>query len=126
MSRLDDSRWHAPQRLTRRGFFDRFSDGICGTALASLLSRDLYGATLEASEGLPEGHRRIYDLKPMLEKHNGEAYFDKVAADLTGPEQAGGLLRSPFQFAQHGKFGMWISELAPHLATQADKICVIR
>jgi len=30
----------------------------------------------------------------MLDKHHGEPYFDKVAADLTGPEKAGGLLRS--------------------------------
>lgn len=157
MSIPDTSRWRRPQ-LSRRGFFDRVADGLCGTALASLLSRDLYGATLEAAgEGLPDGHRRIYDLKPrpphfapkakavihlfmnggpsqmdlfdpkpMLDKHNGQAYFDKVAADLTGPEQAGGLMRSPFQFAQHGKSGTWISELLPHLAGQADKICVIR
>ena len=157
MSIPDSSRWRQSQ-LSRRGFFDRVADGLCGTALASLLSRDLYGATLEAAdEGLPDGHRRIYDLKPrpphfapkakavihlfmnggpsqmdlfdpkpMLDKHNGQAYFDKVAADLTGPEQAGGLMRSPFQFAQHGKSGTWISELMPNLAGQADKICVIR
>src|SRR5881396_2360200 len=68
----------------------------------------------------------LFDPKPVLDKHNGEAYFDKVAADLTGPEQAGGLMRSPFKFAQHGKSGMWISDLMPHLATHADKICVIR
>ena len=35
-------------------------------------------------------------------------------------------MRSPFKFAQHGKSGMWISDLMPHLAEQADKICVIR
>jgi len=146
------------RRLSRRNFFETFSDGICGTALATLLSRDLYGATLDSSsDGLPDGHRRMYDLKPrpphfapkakavihlfmnggpsqmdlfdpkpVLDKHNGEAYFDKVAADLTTPEQVGGLLRSPFKFAQYGKSGMWISELMPHLAEQSDKICVIR
>src|SRR5207302_7188433 len=157
MSDADFSRLHAARRITRRGFFERFSDGVCGTAFATLLNRDLYGATLESPDGLPEGHRRIYDLKPraphfppkakavihlfmnggpsqmdlfdpkpILDKHDGEPYFEKVAADLTGPEQAGGLLRSPFKFAQHGKCGMWISDLMPHLATQADKICVIR
>ena len=155
MSRSDH--YGLAQRLTRRNFFERFSDGICGTALATLLSRDLYGASIDSSDGLPEGHRRMYDLKPrtphfapkakavihlfmnggpsqmdlfdpkpVLDKHNGEAYFDKVAADLTGPEQAGGLMRSPFQFAQHGKSGMWISDLMPRLAEQADRLCVIR
>ncbi len=143
--------------LTRRNFFERFSDGIGGVALASLLTRDLYGTSLDSTTGLPDGHRRVYDLKaraphfppkakavihlfmnggpsqmdlfdpkPVLDKHNGEAYFDKVAADLTGPEQAGGLMRSPFKFAQYGKSGMWISELMPHLAEHADKICMIR
>src|SRR5436190_15320266 len=144
-------------RLTRRGFFETFSDGICGAGLATLLSRDLYGATLEGADGLPDGHRRMYDLKPrpphfapkakavihlfmnggpsqmdlfdpkpMLDKHHGEPYFDKVAADLTGPEGAGGILRSPFQFAQHGQSGAWISSVMPHLAKQADDITVIR
>ena len=101
--------------LSRRNFFERFSDGICGTALATLLSRDLYGTTLDSSSGLPDGHRRMYDLqprpphfapkakavihlfmnggpsqmdlfdpKPVLDKHNGEAYFDKVAAEHYG------------------------------------------
>src|SRR5690242_8815228 len=62
MSRSDH--YGLAQRLTRRNFFERFSDGICGTALATLLSRDLYGASIDSSDGLPEGHRRIYDLKP--------------------------------------------------------------
>jgi Protein of unknown function (DUF1501) len=136
---------------TRRDFFTRVADGICGVALTSLLSKDLYGA-----EAAPEV-RRIYDLKPraphfapkaksviqlfmnggpsqmdlfdpkpVLDKHHGEPYFDKLAADLTGPEQAGGLMRSPFKFAQHGKGGIWVSDLMPHLTEIVDDICVIR
>src|SRR5262245_43795103 len=52
--------------MTRRGFFERMSDGIYGTALATLLAGDLYGSPTElsASADLPEGHRRIYDLRP--------------------------------------------------------------
>src|SRR5882724_831684 len=155
MSRSDH--YGLAKRLTRRNFFERFSDGICGTALATLLARDVYGASIESSDGLPEGHRRMYDLKPraphfapkakavihlfmnggpsqmdlfdpkpVLTKHHGEAYFDKVAADLTGPEQAGGLMKSPFQFAQYGQSGMWVSELMPHLAKHVDDLCMIR
>jgi len=112
-------------RLSRRAFFDRVSDGLYGAALATLLSRDLYGSTVESEQ--PDGHRPVYDLKPrapqfppkaksviqlfmnggpsqmdlfdpkpMLDKHHGEPYFDKLAADLTTPEQSGGLMRSPF------------------------------
>ena len=147
--------------ITRRHFFERVVDGIGGTALATLLSHDLYGGlgplAAEAPNGQAEGHRRIYDLKPrkphfepkakaviqlfmnggpsqvdlfdpkpMLDKHHGEPYFDKVVADLTGPEQAGGLLRSPFTFKQCGKAGTWVSDLMPHLARQVDNIAVIR
>src|SRR5262245_52415258 len=140
----------ASDLLNRRSFFHRISGGLHGVALASLLSREVYGATLE-------GTRRSYDLKPraphfppkatsviqlfmhggpsqmdlfdpkpMLDKHHGEPYFDKVAADLTGPEGAGGILRSPFQFAQHGQSGAWISDVMPHLSNKAADITLIR
>jgi uncharacterized protein (DUF1501 family) len=33
---------------------------------------------------------------------------------------------SPFQFAQHGRSGAWISELLPHTARVADDLCFIR
>src|SRR5258707_12593041 len=46
-----------PTPVSRRGFFNRVSDGLYGAALAGLFSKDLYGATLE-------GVRRSYDLKP--------------------------------------------------------------
>ena len=72
------------------------------------------------------GQMDLFDPKPMLDKHHGEPYFDKLAADLTGPENAGGLLRSPFQFKQYGKSGIWVSELMPHLAQQVDNIAVVR
>ena len=136
--------------ISRRGLFERVSDGLYGAALAGLLSKDFYGAELV-------GARRSYDLKPrpphfepkatsviqlfmhggpsqmdlfdpkpMLDKHHGESYFDKVAADLTGPEGAGGLLRSPFQFARYGQSGTWVSEVMPHLAKQVDDIALIK
>src|SRR5881396_2401139 len=119
-------------RFDRRDLFRSVPGGIYGAALASLLSRDLsaiaaipHADLKPRSQHFPAKAKAIihlfmnggpsqmdlFDPKPVLDKHNGEAYFDKVAADLTGPEQAGGLMRSPFQFAQHGKSGMWISDL---------------
>ena len=137
--------------LTRRRFFESVADGLCGAALATLLSKDVFGAELSSEP------RRVFDMKPRapnfapkakaiiqlfmnggpspmdlldpklsLDKHHGDSYFDKVAADLTGPEQAGGIMRSPFKFAQYGKSGIWVSEVMPHLAKQVDHICVIR
>jgi len=44
MSASNYFRSQQPQRVTRRNFFERFSDGICGAAVATLLTRDLFGA----------------------------------------------------------------------------------
>jgi hypothetical protein len=54
---------------TRRGFFNRVCDGIYGTALATVLSGDVFGSlsplmASEMAQDLPEGHRRSYDVKP--------------------------------------------------------------
>ena len=68
----------------------------------------------------------LLDPKPKLAELHGEGYFDKVAADLTGPEQAGKLLRSPWKFRQQGESGLQVSELMPHLATVADELAVVR
>ena len=145
-------------RVTRRRFFDRVSDGLGGTALAWLFSRDLFGGSgLLAEESVPQQRLGVYDVtpkdppsrprakaviqlfmqggpsqmdlldpKPKLNELHGEGYFDKVAADLTGPEQAGKLFRSPWRFRQYGESGLPISELLPHLGTVADEMCIIR
>ena len=132
-----------PDQFTRRNLFGSMANGVCGAALASLLTRDLHAEVFDVKPRKPHFDAKakavihlfmnggpsqmdLFDPKPVLDKHHGEAYFDKVAADLTGPEQAGGLMKSPFQFAQHGKSGMWVSELMPHLAKRVDDICLIR
>jgi len=135
-------------RITRRGFFDRISDGLHGAALSTLLSKDLYGdsgrrlydlkpraphfepkakAAIQFFMNGGPSHIDLFDPKPLLEKRHGEPYFPhKVAAELTGPEEAGGLMRCPFQFAQHGKSGIWVSDVLPHLSRQVDDIALIR
>ena len=139
------------QRFTRRDFFDRVADGLYGAALTTLLSSDIYGASTTTEEravydltkrrphfepkaksvihlfmnGGPS-QMDLFDPKPMLEKHHGEAYFDKVAADLTTPETAGGLMRSPFKFKQFGKSGTWVSDALPHFTEVVDEVALIR
>ncbi len=69
-------------------------------------------------------HVDLFDPKPALLKHHGQELAGKsVGSDR---EQLGALLGSPFKFAQHGDSGVWISELFPHLSTQADKLCIVR
>ncbi len=70
-------------------------------------------------------HLDIYDPKPRLEKDHGKPLpFDRP---LTfAEEQMGAVLKSPFEFKQHGESGIPLSELFPNLANHVDEMCVIR
>lgn len=63
-------------------------------------------------------HVDLFDYKPQLAKDDGKA----------GRGGRGGakLLGSPWEFSQHGKSGLWISELLPELASSADDLCLLR
>lgn len=130
----------------------RSASGMGGVALASLLSEDGFAATdgqmsTGALPGLhfaPKAKRVIYlfqsggpsqmdlfDPKPALE---GE--FDKDLPDsirkgqrittMTSGQKRFPVAPSMFKFAQHGQSGQWLSELIPHTASIADKICVVK
>lgn len=55
-------------------------------------------------------HLDTFDYKPLLK---------------AGSSPRGGLLASPWKFPQHGKSGLPISELFPHVAKHADDLCLI-
>ena len=69
-------------------------------------------------------HVDLFDPKPRLNTEDGKP----LGGTTVGIDRAqlGNLLGSPFKFQQHGEGGIWISELFPELARQADKLCVIR
>jgi len=69
-------------------------------------------------------HVDLFDPKPRLNQDAGKPLVGKDVG--SNRQQLGEILGSPFRFAQHGESGMWISELFPHLARQADKLCVVR
>ncbi len=141
--------------LSRRSFFHRVSGGIYGAALTYLLGQDLRNSSrLRAADGLEtspvdlrprEAHfpsraksvihlfmnggpsqMDLFDPKPELDKHHGQAYFDKIAGEVEFIKDAGALMRSPFKFAQHGKCGAWVSEVMPNLAGMVDDLAFIR
>ncbi len=56
-----------------------------------------------------------FDYKPQLQANGGKA----------GPG-GGTLTASQFRFRQYGETGSWFSELLPHMATHADKLCWLR
>ena len=47
----------------------------------------------------------LFDPKPKLNQLHGQRYFRQIAADVSSPEQAGGLLGTPFSFKQYGENG---------------------
>jgi hypothetical protein len=137
--------------LTRRGFFEYMADGLFGAAIASLLGRRVLAA--EDERGRRQSYdlrpRRphfepkarsvihlfmnggpsqmdLFDPKPALDKHHGASYFEKIRGEVENPQAAGAIMRSPFQFAQHGESGLWVSDVMPHLARQVDSLAVIR
>jgi len=63
-------------------------------------------------------HVDTFDHKPALARDDGKS--------LGGGRAGAQLLASPFKFAQHGKSGLWMSELVPSIAAHADDICLLR
>ena len=68
-----------------------------------------------------------FDYKPMLAKYHGEDPRKAIGKlEKTQFENVGKVLKSPWNFAQHGQAGTWVSDLFPHMARKADDLCVIR
>jgi hypothetical protein len=125
-----------PRMLTRRDLLKTVSAGFGWLAfqgLASTAAAKAGGSSLAAKaphftpkakrviflcmQGGP-AHMDTFDYKPRLREDDGKP----------GGSRGGGarLVGSPFQFAQHGQSGLWISELFPNVAKHADELCLIR
>ncbi len=73
----------------------------------------------------------LFDPKPTLEARRGENLPDSIRqgqrlTTMTSGQSTFPVAPSIFRFAQHGKSGMWFSDLLPHMAGQADRFCMIR
>ena len=63
-----------------------------------------------------------FDYKPELEKYHGK---EIPGEHLRTERKTGTLMKSPFQFSQHGQSGIWASDLFPKVAEQIDDLCII-
>jgi len=73
----------------------------------------------------------LFDPKPQLAKFRGQELPASVRngqrlTGMTSGQASFPVANSVFGFAQHGKSGMWLSELLPHTAEIADELCLIR
>ena len=66
-----------------------------------------------------------WDYKSELAARDGKELegFDKNTGFFT--DQVGPVMKSPFQFAQHGESGTWVSEIFPNLARHVDKMAFL-
>ena len=125
--------------LTRRNFLHRFGGGLGGLAMANML----HAETGSKFHHPAKAKRVIYlfqsggpsqidlfDHKPRLIQETGKELPDSVRkgqrlTGMSGNQASLPLVGSPFQFAQHGKSGQWISELLPNTAKVADDMCIV-
>jgi Protein of unknown function (DUF1501) len=71
------------------------------------------------------------DYKPSLEKLHGSELPDSIRrgqriTGMTSGQSTFPCVKSLFKFSQHGKSGIWVSELLPHTAKIVDEISVIK
>jgi hypothetical protein len=66
-----------------------------------------------------------FDPKPRLIKENGQNPYDKFKVEATQFNNIGKILKSPWEFQQHGESGMWMSDLFPYLSKCVDDIAMI-
>jgi hypothetical protein len=123
--------------VTRRDMLRASACGMGQLALAAMAGQQSF-AENAAGPHLPARAKRViflfmwggpshvdlFDPKPILQRLNGQPLAGKSVG--IERDQLGNLLGSPFRFKQHGQSGTWMSELLPHLSTQADRMCVIR
>jgi hypothetical protein len=69
-------------------------------------------------------HVDTFDPKPLLQRDDGKA--PPFALPRVVFAEQGNLLKSPWKFHQHGQSGLSVSELFPHVAKHADRLCVLR
>jgi len=145
-----------PLSVARRSFLAQGAYGFGGLALAMLEGRDGRAATPAGRIAKPDDWRgalerphvpvrarrviflcmaggpsqfETFDWKPALKELDGKPFPESFTKgqQLAQLQNAALKARGPFTgFAKHGASGIEVSDLFPHIARQADRLCVIR
>ncbi len=137
--------------LSRRQFLHHSTFGVGSVALAWLLNQE----RLLASPVMPDrnphfdlkpkkphfepkakamislfmqggpSHMDLHDPKPKLNELDGKVFPGTIKYD-NAAQASSKVLGSPWKFKKHGKSGIEVSELVPHLAEIVDDITMIR
>ncbi len=122
-----------PPFINRRQALTRMGGGLGALGLASALQAADKNPVLHFA---PRAKRVIhlfmnggpfgpdfFDPKPALIKYAGQR---PQGADLRTERPTGGLLATPATFTRHGRSGLPVSDLLPHLARHADDLCILK
>ena len=116
--------------FSRRAALQTLSCGFGWLAFSDLLhrARAAESSHVQGTHFKPHAKRVIFlcmrggpshvdtlDYKPVLTKDSGKP----------GRRRGSKLLGSPWTFRQHGKSGLWLSDLLPNIAKQADRLCIL-
>lgn len=134
--------------MRRRDILRTAAHGFGAIALEWLLARDLSAAPAKRANPLAAkpphfpgkaksviflymvgapSHIDTFDPKPLLKKYEGQKLpesMGKVGSQFTDGTTP--ILSTPWEFALHGKAGLPVSTLYPHLAKCVDDICFVR
>ncbi len=135
------------QALLRRELLGNATIGLGTIALTRLLLGQSNAHALDTKQArLPNGlhheakaknvihiflggglsHVDSFDYKPELEKYHNQELPSSIGKADAFFGKVGRLHRSHYEFARHGKAGLWISSLFPRIAEVADELTVIR
>ncbi len=144
------------QQETRRDFLRKTAMGLGSLALSNLMNPlasfasgnkpiiDGNGGILGSTHFPAKAKRVIYlfqsggpsqietfDYKPALDKWHGKEIPDSIRgtqrnSGMVTSQSTFPLVRSIFDFKQHGNSGAWMSELFPHMAEVVDDLCIIK
>ena len=138
---------YSKRRLSRRELLRVSGTGFGSLALAALLADEAQAATVgshapsplavKPPHFAPKAKRVIFlfmhggpsqvdtfDYKPLLTRDHGKPLPFKRPKVVSG--ETFNLLKSPWEFKQHGQSGMWVSEIFPELSRCVDDICFIK
>ncbi len=132
------------QTINRRQLLKASASGLALTTLAGVAPGQLFAGGAPAVAAGPrkldfrQRAKRIiwlfphggpssidtFDYKPALARDDGKPFpGEKPRVQFA---QTGNLLKSPWEFKQHGQSGAWVSSLFPEVAKHVDDLCFIK
>lgn len=130
------------QATTRRHFLQNCMTGLGSIWFGAQMASQATASASTASAHFPAKAKRViflhmiggpsqlemFDRKPELAKYDGldcpQEYLEgQRFAFIRGTPK---LLGPQYDFQQYGQSGAWVSDLLPHMAEHADKMCFIK